>query len=313
MGQPRFLSVCLNPVLQKTLLLEKLQGGAVNRLRQHHFDASGKGLNVTRVLSQLGQPVVHLTQLGGRFREQFLALAANDGLRVRWCESGAEIRFCYTILEDQGSVTTEIVEEAAPVAEGTEAALEIAFHELLVDANWLVFSGSKAAGFSSSVFPRWAAAAKAAGKGLVLDVRGSDLRDSLVASPDVIKPNYDEFVATFFPGREPPPSEVRAAMDDIASHHGCAVVLTRGSESTLVATGTERFEVAVERVTPLNTTGCGDASTAGMVAVLGQGGTLREAVAAGHRCGAQNAQLVRPGTIDAAFTEPSLESGLGEK
>jgi fructose-1-phosphate kinase PfkB-like protein len=173
MTAPRFLTICLNPVLQKTLTLERLERGAVNRLSEHRFDASGKGINVTRVLSQLGEQVVHLTQLGGRLREQFLALAADDNLTVRWCDSGSEIRFCYTLLERQGATTTEVVEEAEPVAPGTEAALDTLFSELLREATWVTFSGSKAAGFAAQLFPRWVAAAKAAGKGVLLDIRGA--------------------------------------------------------------------------------------------------------------------------------------------
>jgi 1-phosphofructokinase family hexose kinase len=298
MREPRFLTICLNPVLQKTLRLEQLVHGAVNRLASHRFDASGKGINVTRVLDQLGERATHLTQLGGRFREQFLALAAEDALEVCWRDSGAEIRFCYTILEARGAVTTEVVEEANRVATGTEQQLDAAFSALLGDATWVTLSGTKAAGFSPELYPRWVAAARAAGKGVLLDLRGADLRESLPASPAVIKPNFDEFVATFLADRERPSvSEVRELMTVIARRHDTAVVLTRGCEETLVATKSEAWVQGVETVTPVNTTGSGDACAAGIVTVLARGGTLREAVTEGHRCGALNAQLVGPGTI----------------
>jgi tagatose 6-phosphate kinase len=296
---PRFLTVCLNPVLQKTLQLDRLVPGEVNRLLHHRFDASGKGLNVTRVLRQLGDEVVHLTQLGGSFRNRFLELAAADGLKVHWRDSAAEIRFCYTILERDLALTTEVVEEAEPVAADTEAGLDAAFEALLPTASWLTFSGSKAAGFSPGVFPRWVEAAKSAGKGVLLDVRGEDLRACLGFSPDVIKPNYDEFVATFLTDRhEPAVDEVRAVMASVAARHGVAVVLTRGSGPTLVATGDEQWELPVDPVDPVNVTGSGDACAAGIVSVLARGGTLPEALREGHRCGARNAQQVRPGCIE---------------
>jgi 1-phosphofructokinase/tagatose 6-phosphate kinase len=298
MPEPRFLTICLNPVLQKTLGLDRLVPGAVNRLAAHRLDASGKGINVTRVLDQLGESVVHLTQLGGRFREQFLSLVADDALDVCWRDSGSEIRFCYTLLEARGAVTTEIVEEAEPVGSGTEEKLALAFAELLGAASWVTFSGTRAAGFGGALYPRWVAAAKAARKGVVLDVKGGDLQGSLAAAPDVIKPNYDEFAATFLPERgSHSVSEVREVMTGIARRYHTAVVVTRGSDETLVATATEAWTQQVEPVDPVNTTGSGDACTAGIVAVLARGGTLREAVAEGHRCGALNAQRVRPGTI----------------
>ena len=101
-----FLTVCLNPTLQKTLRFTSVVRGTVNRTGEHCLHASGKGINVTRVLTQLGKNAVHLTQLGGVMRPLFLSLCEQDGLSVEWVESKSPIRFCYTILtEDDGTVT----------------------------------------------------------------------------------------------------------------------------------------------------------------------------------------------------------------
>ena len=50
-----FLSVCLNPTLQKTLSFSSIVPGKVNRTGVHRLDVSGKGINVTRILTQLGK------------------------------------------------------------------------------------------------------------------------------------------------------------------------------------------------------------------------------------------------------------------
>ncbi len=69
MNNDSFLTVCLNPTLQKTIVLQKLLEDEVNRTNEHFLDASRKGINVSRVLTQLGAEVIHLTQVGGRNRE----------------------------------------------------------------------------------------------------------------------------------------------------------------------------------------------------------------------------------------------------
>jgi len=46
-----------------------------------------------------------------------------------------------------------------------------------------------------------------------------------------------------------------------------------------------------------NTTGCGDAFTAGLAAALESGADFDTAVSEGIRCGALNAALVKPGVI----------------
>jgi len=80
---PAFLAVCLNPTLQKTLVFTAVRSGEVNRCLRSRLDASGKGVNVARVLVQLGQRCTHLTHAGGRFRSSFLALAEESGVTVR--------------------------------------------------------------------------------------------------------------------------------------------------------------------------------------------------------------------------------------
>jgi hypothetical protein len=82
-NSPRFLAVCLNPTFQRTVRLKKLEKGEVNRARLARLDASGKGINVSRVLQQLGAPVRHLTHLGPG-RDEFLRLCGEDNLQISW-------------------------------------------------------------------------------------------------------------------------------------------------------------------------------------------------------------------------------------
>jgi tagatose 6-phosphate kinase len=299
-----FLALGLNPVLQRTLVFSAVSPGAVNRTGESRLDASGKGINVARVLTQLGARVTQLTCAGGRLRELFLELAEADGVRVAWVESRSEIRWCTTVLERAEQRTTELVEESPPVAPGTEAAVRAEFARLLSTHGTVTFSGTKAPGFSAAVYPELVAAARAAGKRTIVDVTGPDLVGCLAARPSVAKPNYEEFIATFFPelaaterDTEATEREVRARLGALARSSGAALVLTRGPRPALVAQGAEQWEQPAEPVEPLNTTGSGDAFTAALAHALARGADLREAVAAGHRAGAENARRLRPGVI----------------
>jgi len=70
-SKPRFLVVCLNPTIQKTLVFKSLKLDAVNRAAEVRTDASGKGVNVARVLTQCGYPATHLTHAGGPNKDWF--------------------------------------------------------------------------------------------------------------------------------------------------------------------------------------------------------------------------------------------------
>lgn len=293
-----FLTVCLNPTLQKTLSFSSVAPNAVNRAAANRLDASGKGINVTRVLSQLGKKAVHLTQLGGGLRTLFLSLCEQDRLSIEWAESGSQIRFCYTVLTENDGNVTELVEEPEPVAAGTEQRLLEKYDALLSDTSMnlkcLIVSGTKAAGFSNMMIPLMTRKAKEKGLRIILDIKGNDLIESLKYEPDVIKPNLDEFADTF---KTQPNKDM---IIDVAREYRCRVILTNGSREILAADGDNFYKININPVKAVNTTGCGDAFTAGLAAALAdcrEGTDLAAAISEGSRCGALNAGLVRPGVI----------------
>jgi fructose-1-phosphate kinase PfkB-like protein len=308
-----FLTVCLNPTLQKTLCYPSIAFDAVNRTDVHRVDASGKGMNVTRVLAQLGKKVTHLTHLGGDFRPFFLSLCEQDRLSVEWVESGSQIRFCYTVLSEDDEGVTEFVEEGQPVGAGTEGLLLDKFESLLErNFTWLIISGTKAAGYSDNAVPYMVRRAKEKGLGVILDVKGKDLTESLQYRPDVVKPNLYEFASTFAPDLlidDALPREnnvitdrIRPLIEEMVAKYGCSVILTNGTRAALGACLGYYFEIKYNAVKAVNSIGCGDAFTAGLAAcmekaVLKDYECFKKAVSEGCRCGALNAGLLRPGVI----------------
>jgi 1-phosphofructokinase/tagatose 6-phosphate kinase len=312
-GATVFLSVCMNPTLQKTLCFQNVYTGRVNRAFLHRFDVSGKGINVTRVLSQLGKKAVHLTHLGGDLRELFLRFCEKDRLDIRWVESESNIRFCYTVVagESASRTVTELVEEGDPVAEGTEERLLAKYRELLPDSKAVIISGTKARGYSGGLVPEMARLARENDRRIILDVRGSDLRESLRFRPDVIKPNLFEFADTFVPeykslgelsgDEEGVKERIREIALELCAEYHTKIALSRGGDPVWYFDESGAGECPVEKQAAVNTVGSGDAFTAGLSAALfGDGLSFARAVARGVHCGSLNAGLLKPGVIQGA-------------
>jgi 1-phosphofructokinase family hexose kinase len=301
------LTICLNPTLQKTLSFSSVVPGTVNRTSIHRLDASGKGINVTRVLTQLGKNAVHLTQLGGVMRPLFLSLCEKDGLSVEWIESESQIRFCYTVLTN--SSVTELLEEPEQVGACAEEHLLEKYNSLIgaQDFSCLIISGTKAAGFSDTLIPSMVRKAKEKGLKVILDIKGKDLTESLQYAPDIVKPNLFEFASTFAPHLVKDNEFIEndtAALEQIKSialetvkEYGCRVILTNGSRKIFAADGNNFFDIDIESVKAVNTIGCGDAFTAGLASALDDGADFRSAINEGVRCGALNASFIKPGVI----------------
>jgi 1-phosphofructokinase/tagatose 6-phosphate kinase len=298
----------MNPTLQKTLVFSSLIPDRVNRTGEYLLDASGKGINVSRVLTQLGENCIHLTQLGGVLRKLFLELCGQDNLKVEWVESSSPIRFCYTLINKGEGTVTELVEEAGKVGEETGERLLAAYGRLLPDVSSVIISGTMAAGFSEALAGEMVRLAKSRSLTVILDIRGRDLLQSLPWGPDVIKPNLYEFASTFAPdlvahngvaGKEEDLKDrVRKIWGELCARYHSRLVLTRGPDTVWYSENGELEEYTFEaNAKPLNTIGSGDAFTAGLAAALGRGAILKDAVAEGCRCGKLNAALLRPGVI----------------
>lgn len=319
-----FVTLCLNPTIQKTLCFDKISRGEVNRASRNFTDASGKGINASRVLAQLGKQVLHVTQLSKQDKLWFEAELEKQAIKLLAIETAAKARTCTTLIEENslesGAISrcvTELVESGNKVEPETEAALLKAFDALLdggelhqIDS--LIISGSKAPGFKDSLFAKIALKAHAHNVSVVLDIRGADLKallDALRAAPLkaceaplVIKPNAQELKETFFEAQTEAMAEnqINDCIAKLYSEYGVHSVITRGKDSTLAFDGKKLLNMNSESIPQekvLNTIGCGDAFTAGFAAALADGSSFEEAVRQGIKCGALNARTIQPGSI----------------
>ncbi|MBR3813494.1 MAG: bifunctional hydroxymethylpyrimidine kinase/phosphomethylpyrimidine kinase [Spirochaetaceae bacterium] len=319
-----FVTLCLNPTIQKTLCFDKISSGEVNRASRNFTDASGKGINVSRVLAQLGKQVLHVTQLSKQDKLWFEAELEKQAIKLLAIETAAKARTCATLIEENslesGAISrcvTELVESGNKVEPETEAALLKAFDALLdggglqqIDS--LIISGSKAPGFRDSLFAEIALKAHAHNVPVVLDIRGADLKELLNAlravpqnacgAPLIVKPNAQELKETFFEAQAEAMAEnqINDCIAKLYSEYGVQSVITRGKDSTLAFDGKKLLNINSESIPQekvLNTIGCGDAFTAGFAAALADGSGFEAAIRQGIKCAAQNAMTIQPGSI----------------
>lgn len=300
------LAVCLNPTLQITMTFSHIEEGEVNRAKFHRLDASGKGMNVARVATQLGSHASLLTHLGGLRSEEFRTMASDDGVTVLHCDSESPIRTCITLLQEKDASTTELVQESVAVAATTEAKIRALYTEALKEQPVVVFSGTRAPGYTDVLYVEMVKEAKAAGCYVILDYRGKDLVLSLEGRPDVIKPNLFEFWQTFFPNEaqisEQGDSEhlkdrVSKKMAELYTQYGINTIITRGENPLWAYANGTMIEREALAITAVNTIGCGDAFTAGFAHAIATGGDFMDATDLGLHAAARNASVVRPGSL----------------
>jgi len=300
-----FLVLSLNPVIQKTFVFQNIDIGEVNRCSEYYVDAAGKGVNVARILMQLGEEAILVSHAGGREKDYYLSLVAQDDIPVRIVDSSSDVRTCYTLLEKGAHTTTEIVEESKPVAPGTDALVRTTYTETLGGSKAVIITGTQAEGYSDSLYPDCVRDAKKAGKMVVLDIKGKSLLSSLQFRPDIIKPNLAEFAGTFFPEKKVSEQGEHQDVVELCAHmmaelykdYGTLTVLTMGKRGVLFFNGERVKKIDASPIVPVNTIGCGDAFTAGLSASLLLDHDIEKAVMQGQACAEKNALFIKPGTI----------------
>ncbi len=297
----RVLTVCLNPTFQNTLIFNSFRIGEVNRAAEHYLDASGKGMNTARIVSQLGEQGTLLTHLGGPRVEEMLSLCKKDNVEILWADSHSEIRTCTTIRAD--GKATELVEEPYAVDSSTEEPIRALFSEAIGRTDALIICGTRAPGYSPDLYADFVKQAKERGLFVLLDLKGEDLKRCLPFKPDVIKPNLSEAAQTFLGlrvGEEEDTAAlevlIRPVMEDIYRTYQATTVLSRGKEDVWVQ-GPEFFRVPIEEVKAVNTIGSGDSMSAALTVALYKGTNLQQAVKYATKIATKNAKTVRPGTI----------------
>ena len=310
------LCVGLSPAVQRTLQFDEFVLGQVNRARDGQVTASGKAVNVARVLRLLGSHPLLVQALGGDGGR--LVTRALETLDIEHASvvlpDSAPTRTCVTLLTD-GLPPTELVEEAPPLSLDAVAAVTTAVRERLPHARALCLSGSLPRGVPPGFYADLIQTANELGLVTVVDAQKAPLRASLEAKPFLVKPNLEEALATL--ERAPTGDEaadLRAAVQGLRDAGAVWSLVSVGRRGSLLGGPDGLWRLTSPPVNAVNAIGSGDALTAGLLhAHVDQGRGIPDAAAFGTACGAANcltptSGVIRPTDLPALLAEVRVAS-----
>ena len=133
------LTVTMNPSIDTRYQLDKLIIDDVNRVTPEKT-AGGKGLNVSRVLLQLGDDVLATGLLGGHMGAYMAELMDADGVKNDFVPIAGETRICLNILHEGNQ--TELLESGPQIAPAELEAFTAKFAELAAKADVVTLSAA---------------------------------------------------------------------------------------------------------------------------------------------------------------------------
>ncbi len=281
-------TVTLNPMLDKTVYVQNIRRGQVERASKVEMVVGGKGVNVSRQLKRLGVETLATGFAGGEIGTMLERLLRDEDIPHEFVRVAGMSREGVTYREKDGTIT-ELFEPPHPVTMDEAQRLVELVDSKLSDSDWIVCSGSSPSPEADTVFEKIIQRAKGRSVNTVLDSYGTVCRNAARSVPTILKMNKNEFEQTFgkiLSG----PGDYHRMFDEILGQGISCCIVTDGSHVLYAATSSQRWKINPPKISPVNSTGSGDSMVGGMMYGFTQGWGTERALKLGVAAGSCNAQ-----------------------
>lgn len=303
----KILTLTLNPALDLTVQLPRLEPGQVNRSDAMHTHAAGKGVNVAQVLADLGHQLTVSGFLGEDNLQAFETLFAKRGFTDAFVRVPGETRSNIKLAESDGRIT-DLNGPGPLVSAVAQQKLLECLDRIAPGHDAVVVAGSLPQGVS----PQWLQALvlrlKNLGLKVALDTSSEALRAAIKAGPWLIKPNAEELAQVL--GGEAISVTAQAEAASRLHAHGIEhVVISHGAEGVNWFSVGSALHATPPKVNVASTVGAGDSLLAGMLHGLLSADTPEQTLRTATAIAAMAVTQIGFGISDAAHLA-QLEQGV---
>ncbi len=293
----KILTITLNPALDVAAVIDELEPSRKLRCREPHMDPGGGGVNVSRAIKILGGETTPFVAAGGPTGELLISLLAEEGLEPVHFRIDGITRQSFAVRETSTKKQYRFILPGPEWDERLGAAALKAASEAAEHKQYIVISGSLPPGVSNHYYVDLIAALANGGARIVIDTSDSALEAVLKAtSPNLfcVRFNWAEAQAaagcTFANSEE----AVQFARELINRGLSANIIVTRGADGAIVASGEDIFQIAAPKVKAVSAVGAGDSFMGAFVLGMAKGDTVK--VASSYGVAAAASAMTTPGT-----------------
>lgn len=259
------VTITLNPSLDKTVTIDRLCIGELNRVSDVVVDASGKGINITKNCVLWGLESLALGFVGGYVGHQIQLMLNEENIKTDFVQVKGNSRMNLKVKTSDSHLITEINE---PGPEITDLEVESLLDKIKQHVNSetvVVLSGSAPLSVDVSVYREIVALSKNLGAWVVLDADKEALCQGLKALPHMIKPNEKE-VEWFLDAKQDLSDLQLIEQAKLWVDQGLeTVVVSQGPNGAIFASKLGVYKAQGLKVNIASPTGAGDAMVSAMI------------------------------------------------
>jgi len=284
-------TICMNPSFDKTVEVEALRAGQVNRIRKSRTDVGGKGVNVAVVARRLQLDAQVIGVAGEDGVSRICRAMDAEGVKHAFLPVEGAVRVNTKVVSLDGSGVTELNESGPMMTADVLAEFFALAREKAQGSDAVVITGSLPPGCPPGTYRELIRALQ--GTRCILDVGGRELTLGVEARPFLVKPNHHE-LAEALRTELHTMEDIRRGAQSLVDAGAQHVVVSMGRDGAMYVGAEGAYYAPEIPVEVHSTVGAGDALVGGLLYGLTKYGTMREA----FRCGmaAGTASVMTEGT-----------------
>lgn len=287
------VTITLNPAIDGASETAVVRPTRKVRTSNERYDPGGGGVNVARVLVELGRPALPIYLGGGATGAVLEDLLVSRGFRPQQIRIRDHTRISHTVFERSSGLEYRFVPEGPFIEENEWRRLLAALTAL--DFDFCVASGSLPRGVPEDFYVDVARICAQRGARFILDTSGPALKAVIaVGGVYLVKPSLGEFEALV--GRKLRESDAQESVArEIIDRGGVEMIaVSLGHEGAFLATNAGVKRLRSPAVVAKSATGAGDSFVGAMTYALAEGRSAEDALVLGVAAG--SAAVLTPGT-----------------
>jgi 6-phosphofructokinase 2 len=285
-------TITQSPALNRTVEVEEIIYDDVNEVIKEKNSIGGKGIDISRVIKELGGESVALGFNGGYNGIEAEGRLVNEGILCDFTRINDEIRSNIIIYQRKKNVQT-LLSTCGPEIKPFEVSALYNKVKEVPSESYVVLGGSMPKGMSDNFFAQLITTLKEKNVKVVLDADEEILARGLKAGPFLIKPNIHEFGRLINKNI----GDIEDIFEEAKPYLSMVdyIVVSAGARGVVGVSREGNYHVLPPKVKVRSSLGAGDSLVAGIVYVLSKGGSFEESLALGVACG--TASTLNPGNM----------------
>lgn len=288
------VTLTLNPAVDKSTFIASLKPNSKLRCAEPVYEAGGGGINVSRAIKELGGSSLAMYFAGGPTGEHLKNLLTNEGVLNKFVSTEGWTRENLSVTDNATNLQYRFGMPGSKVSEKEAEEILEKLEIQLINADYLVASGSLPPGLPNDFYVKVASIAKKNKVKCILDTSGEALVEGAKGDVFLLKPNLAELSA-MCGVKSVSAMELEKLARKFLQNNSCEVlVVSLGPKGAMLITEEQIEQITAPTVHQKSTVGAGDSMLAGMVLSLVNGKSYKEMLAFGIACG--TAATMTPGT-----------------